>query len=201
MKFSFKNIDLSRGGLPVLDGLGLKLSQGESVLISGANGAGKSSLLLYLAGLLTDARNEPVDEEFSEQCLLIESTLPLKRDLSVWENMQMWFSLWDENLCRNKNEFDAVLKLLGLQGLLDVPVKSLSSGQQKKIWYAQLWFRSKPIWLLDEPSTNLDKETLKILAALFKNHCATGGIIICAEHQIGWFPFDKEIKLDKKRGA
>lgn len=198
MKFSFENIALRRSGLTILDDLSFKIDQGKSILVSGSNGSGKSSLLLYLAGVLKDENDDVVAQEFSDECLLIESTLPLKRDLTVWENMETWLYLWDNGLFASKDEMSSILKRFGLKDVLDVPVKNLSSGQQKKVWYSQLWLRPQKIWLLDEPSTNLDKEALQVLSEAINIHCkVVGGIVICAEHQTDWFPFDREINLDQ----
>jgi heme exporter protein A len=72
---------------------------------------------------------------------------------------------------------------LGIGGLLDVPVRYLSTGQRKRAALARLLGQQAPIWLLDEPLNGLDANGVALVEALTTEHCAAGGIALIASHQ------------------
>lgn len=166
------NLACQRGERLLFRGLGLSLKSGEALQIKGANGIGKSSLIRILAGLL-----EPLVgmvERRGAVGLLderpaLDPALPLGKALGFWARLD--------------GPGDAELAQLGLPGLLEVPVRYLSTGQKKRAALARLLGQEAPIWLLDEPLNGLDTRGVALVETLVAQHCAQGGIALVASHQ------------------
>lgn len=164
-----------RGDRVLFRGLSLNLQPGEALQIAGANGVGKSSLIRILAGLLRpfagrvehDGAIALIDERPA-----LDPHQPLGRALAFWH--------------RINGPADNAAARLGLSGLLDVPVRFLSTGQRKRAAFARIIGQAAPIWLLDEPLNGLDRDAARLAEALAAEHCAAGGICLIASHQ----PFD-----------
>jgi len=157
-------------------GLTLDLQTGAALHVAGANGIGKSSLIRILAGLMRpfagsverDGAIGLVDERPA-----LDPNQPLGLALAFWCDFDGIGFLARESIADR----------LGLSGLLDVPVRYLSTGQRKRAAFARLIFQAVPIWLLDEPLNGLDREAMAIVEALAAEHCASGGICVIASHQ------------------
>lgn len=142
--------------------------------VTGANGCGKSSLIRILAGLLRpfsgtverDGSAGLVDER-----LALDEHMPMGRALTFW------------NALDDARGADAAIEAMQLSGLLDVPIRYLSTGQKKRAAIARLLSRKREIWLLDEPFNGLDREARGRLETLVGEHCGGGGIALIASHQ------------------
>ena len=161
-----------RGERLLFRGLGLNLSAGQALQVKGANGIGKSSLIRILAGLLnplvgTVARTGTVG--LLDERPVLDPGLPLGKALAFWQRLD--------------GPGDAELAQLGLTGLLEVPVRYLSTGQKKRAALARLLGQEAPIWLLDEPLNGLDTRGVALVEALVAQHCQHGGIALVASHQ------------------
>jgi heme exporter protein A len=164
----FENVALTRGGRLLFDGLDLILNGGERLQITGPNGSGKSSLIRLAAGLLRAERGkiERSALALADDSLAIDRELPLKQALSFWSAT-----------------VDPAMKALGVEHLSAVPVRLLSSGQQKRAMLARVAASGAPLWLLDEPLNALDSEGVKRLGALVERHLGSGGAVLAASHQ------------------
>ena len=161
-----------RGDRILFAGLSLALAPGEALQVLGPNGIGKSSLLRIAAGLMppfggTIAREGGVGVVDERPAL--DPHLPLGQALAFWQRMD--------------GKADSSLDRLGLVGLVDVPVRYLSTGQKKRAAFARLIGQSAPIWLLDEPLNGLDRDAAALAQTIAAEHCAAGGICVVASHQ------------------
>lgn len=154
--------------------LSFELAGGEALHITGKNGTGKTTLIRALAGLTTPfvggVRCEGAIGLLDERPAL-DPDLPLGKALAFWERVDG---------CSDPN---GALSVLGLEPLLDVPVRYLSTGQRKRAALAALLNRGVPIWLLDEPLSGLDATAIDQVAALIQLHLSGGGIALVASHQ------------------
>ena len=184
MRLSAIDLACVRGGRQVFAGVNFAIAGGEALTISGRNGAGKSSLLRMIVGLVRLAGGrlmlEDGDPELSvaEQAHYLGHQDALKSSLSVAENLRFWA----EYLGVKTDEIDAPLKAVGLDGLADLPAAYLSAGQRRRLSIARLFAVPRPIWLLDEPASTLDSAAQERLAQLMRAHLADGGLIVAASH-------------------
>lgn len=171
-RLSANNLACQRGERLLFRGLVLELSAGQAMQVKGANGIGKSSLIRILAGLLRPLVGT-VERAGSVGLLderpALDPGLPLGSALGFWRRLD--------------GPGDAELAQLGLSGLLEVPVRYLSTGQKKRAALARLLGQEAPIWLLDEPLNGLDTRGVALVEALIAQHCAQGGIALVASHQ------------------
>jgi heme exporter protein A len=171
-RLTANNLACQRGERLLFRGLGLDLASGQALQVKGANGIGKSSLIRILAGLLRPLVGT-VERAGSVGLLderpALDPGLPLGQALGFWQRLD--------------GPGDAELAQLGLSGLLEVPVRYLSTGQKKRAALARLLGQEAPIWLLDEPLNGLDTRGVALVEALVAQHCAQGGIALVASHQ------------------
>ncbi|MGI8751240.1 MAG: heme ABC exporter ATP-binding protein CcmA [Acidimicrobiales bacterium] len=177
------------GRFPVLAGVDLDVARGEVVLLQGANGAGKTSLLRACAGLLrivsgsaevlgADVSTDP--RAVRRQTGLYGHNTALYDDLSVTDNVR--FAL---RAARGPVAgIDAALDTLGLSGRLRrASVSSLSAGQRRRAALAILVARDPGLWLLDEPHAGLDAEHRDLLDRLVRAAASRGATVVMASHE------------------
>lgn len=177
-----------RGERLLFKDLSFTLKRGEVLQVVGANGAGKSSLLKILAGLnlplagtITWQNNDIIEDPASYRaavCYLGHAN-GIKAGLTVTENIDFASCLQKPN-SRNQQE---AIKQLGLADYAEVLVEQLSAGQQRRVALAQLLVSPASLWILDEPFTSLDKQTVEMLEQSLAEHCHRGGLVVIATHQ------------------
>jgi heme exporter protein A len=183
MRLLADNIACSRGGRQVFAGLSFTVGTGEALLVTGRNGAGKSSLLRAIAGLVRLSGGRLVLEPAAAESAIAERSHYLghqdavKPALSVAENLGFW-----ADYLGGKGRPATALRAVGLGAIADLPAAYLSAGQRRRLAIARLLTAPRPIWLLDEPTAALDREAQVILAGLMRQHLAGAGLIIAAAH-------------------
>jgi heme exporter protein A len=181
------NLRCARGNREVFSRLDLTVAAGEALVVTGANGTGKSSLLRLLAGLLRPAEGRIVleggdaDLTVPEQAHYLAHLDPLKPSLTVSENLQFWADYLGS---RGSGPTQAAaLARVGLGELAGLPAAYLSAGQRRRLSLARLISAPRPIWLLDEPTSALDAAGQGLLTDLMRDHLATSGLIVAASHE------------------
>jgi heme exporter protein A len=152
----------------LFEGVDLALHPGDAVHVAGPNGSGKSSLIRLAAGLLRAERGHVERSRLvmADDALALDRELPLRRALDFWVS-----------------DIEQAMEALGLSHLEHVPVRLLSSGQQKRAALARVVASGAPLWLLDEPLNALDAEGSERLAQIIDRHLASGGAVLAASHQ------------------
>jgi heme exporter protein A len=173
----------------LFESLSFSLEAGQIMQIEGPNGAGKTSLLRIISGF---ARPDEGDvlflgksiqhyyDEFASQLLFIGHKTGVNGQLSAYENVCHWLKVHGCDV--DERAYD-LLATLGLVGLEDVPVRTLSAGQQRRVALVRLWLNNAKLWILDEPFTALDKKGVAMLQAQFSQHLQQGGAILLTTHQ------------------
>ncbi|MEZ5788735.1 MAG: heme ABC exporter ATP-binding protein CcmA [Xanthobacteraceae bacterium] len=194
-----------RGGRVVFAGLSFRVAAGQALILLGRNGAGKSSLLRLVAGLLRPAAGTITlgenDAELSvaEQAHYLGHLDALKPSLTVRENLTFWADfLGGSQPAVTGTGVDAVtdaLAAVGLGDLADLPAGYLSAGQRRRLSLARLLAVPRPLWLLDEPTAALDVAAQARLAELMQEHLTAGGLILVATHSPLGLAGARELRL------
>lgn len=182
------DLALSRGDRCLIDGLSVDLSAGEALALSGANGAGKSSLLRAIAGFLRpDAGQIAFMEtgEAQDADHARRTQLHLTGHLEGLKAMRTARQELDFQ-CRYLGGTEAAMaqavERLQLEPLLDLETRRLSAGQKRRLSMARLVSAPRPLWLLDEPLAPLDQQWRDRIGQLMQDHLAGGGMMIAAVH-------------------
>lgn len=176
-------------GTWALRGIDLDLGPAEVLVLFGPNGSGKTTLLKVLATLLRPTRGGGSvigadlvrdRDRIRRHVELLSHGSYLYEDLTPRENLAFGTAIRG---VRPAGEVVATaLERLGLNGVADERVRTLSSGMQRRITLGRLLIGGADIWLLDEPYTNLDREATKVLEAILQEHQHRGGITVMATH-------------------
>ena len=175
------DLSCTRGGRLVLQGLGLALDDGETLILRGPNGAGKSTLLRALAGLLpatgrVELDGQPLDRDARAEAVGYAGHLDaVKPQLGVGENLAFWAGLFG-------GDPGPALVAFGLAEIADRPAHLLSAGQKRRLGLARLMLAPRRLWLLDEPTVSLDAAATASLLAAVRAHAAAGGLAVIATH-------------------
>lgn len=169
----FQNVACLRGGRLLFEGLDLDVRPGTALVIGGANGVGKSSLLRVAAGLLRPIagrveRNARL--ALSDESTALDPRLPLGRALAFWTGL-------------DGGSTEQGLVAMGIAHLAAVPVRMLSTGQRKRATLARVVASGAALWLLDEPANGLDSDGQRLLAEAVAQHRGRGGALLAATHQ------------------
>jgi heme exporter protein A len=200
MQLTGDNLTCVRGGREVFTGLSFSLSAGEALVVTGRNGAGKSSLLRLIAGLVAMASGSltltggDADATPGEQAHYLGHLDAVKPSLSVSENLAFWTAY----LGGLPTAADTALDAVGLEPLTGLPAAYLSAGQRRRLSIARLVAVQRPLWLLDEPTSALDQPSQQRLAELMRGHLASGGMIVAAAHGPIGLDDARELRLGAK---
>ena len=170
------NLTVFRGNRLIFSGVSFVLRPQGILLLRGANGSGKTSLLRTLAGLTPLAAGT-----------LLWDTHPALAERSLHAARLGWLGHQDAIkpalTLSAQIPFPAALAQMGLEKLADIPARFLSAGQKRRAAIARMAAMPKPLWLLDEPTTGLDDASVLRFLELCRAHCAQGGMMIASTHQ------------------
>ena len=199
MRLKAEKLTCVRGGREVFRDVSFALKNGEALLVTGRNGAGKSSLLRMIAGLVRIASGTlsleggQAEAATGEQAHYLGHLDTLKPALTVAENLRFWA----EFLGPSSGDIGPALEAVDLARLASLPAGYLSAGQRRRLSIARLVAVPRALWLLDEPTSALDAASQTRLADLMRRHLASGGMIVAAAHG----PIGLERARELKMGA
>jgi heme exporter protein A len=197
-----KELSCIRQGKNLFPPVSFLLQAGEVLLVEGANGAGKSSLLRLLARAATPASGnifwkgvnvDAATSEYTEQLHYLGHANGIRLGLTVGENLHLASDLAQQAV----TNLDAILALLQLNTVQHTQTQFLSAGQKRRAALARIFLLQRSLWILDEPFTSLDAATQKILLAKITEHLARGGMCVITSHQ----PLALELPIQSLRLA
>ncbi|MEM7739417.1 MAG: heme ABC exporter ATP-binding protein CcmA [Pseudomonadota bacterium] len=197
MSLECRDLTVRRAGRDVLAGAGFALTPGQVLMVRGANGSGKTSLLRALAGL-AQAEGEIIfrrgiqvlDAGYirAEEIHYIGVEPGLSSRLTVEENADFIADFYGGTLRDS-------LRVLGLHRLGQSRAGQLSSGQRKRLSFLRLIVSPRALWLLDEPFAALDDEGQDLVRSLIDGHCSRGGVAVIALHEQDGIPGARTITV------
>ena len=184
------NLGCIRGDRRLFKSLNFSIQSGEVIELRGANGSGKTSLLRILSGLAAPAEGEvhwngrnirSLGEEYLGAVSYLAHQNGVKDELSAIENLRIACGVSGNGL--SKADAQTVLEQVGLSRQQNLPARSLSAGQKRRVALARLLGSSSTLWLLDEVLTSLDDTAIKLSRRFIGDHLRKGGLAIIATHQ------------------
>jgi heme exporter protein A len=185
---TIEDLAVQRGERLLFKALGLSVAAGEAVVLVGANGAGKTSLLRTVAGLIRPvagrvwfrAETGELDPDEARRfgCHMVGHQDGLKGARSAREEL-IFQAGWTGG---TPGAALAAAERLGLARLLDLPVRVLSAGQRRRLALARLVAAPRALWLLDEPLAPLDARSRALFGEIMTEHVLGGGLILAAVH-------------------
>jgi heme exporter protein A len=197
-----QGVHLWRGDRHVLRGVTFDANAGKCVLLTGKNGAGKTTLIRAIAGLLDPEegqvfwRGAPARQsrdEFHAELAYLGHEPPLKGDLSARENLKYSIGI---RRAVSGAEIDAALVRTGAITFADRAVRMLSAGQKRRVALAGVLLSNAVLWLLDEPTTNLDADGQQLVRELIAEQLARSGIVVAAVHHVLPLPAEQLVTLE-----
>ncbi|MEE1656581.1 heme ABC exporter ATP-binding protein CcmA [Microvirga sp. CF3062] len=200
MRLSVNNLACERGERRIFEGVSFTLQAGEALVITGRNGAGKSSLLDILAGRLHPASGaillDGAGERTLAECLhYVGHRDALKAALTAEENLTFARDFLGNPALKPRDALEAV----GLAHAARLPVAYLSAGQRRRVALARLLVAHRPLWLLDEPTSALDTASQEILRLILESHRENGGMIAASTHAPLFLGNAKEIRIERTK--
>ncbi len=164
-----------RGGAMLVSGVSFSVPTGESLILRGPNGVGKTTLLRTLAGLqplLAGSVDCP-----TEQSAYASHADGVKSQLSVAENLEFWAQVY------GVTGIAAALRSFDLDDLRGRMAGTLSAGQKRRLGLARLAVIGRKVLFLDEPTVSLDDASVRLFNVFLRDvHLSRGGIAVIATH-------------------
>lgn len=185
-----KNLACARGERTLFSHLNFTLREGELLLVQGANGSGKTSLLRMICGLMVPEFGDilwcgekigVVRESYHAEMTYFGHAPAIKEDLTAFENLD--FSCRLAGIPVSRDEVEGALGHIGLGHCLNLSAKSLSQGQRRRVALARMLLVKARLWILDEPLTALDQAALQLVQSLIGEHLQRGGMALLTTHQ------------------
>jgi heme exporter protein A len=181
-----QNLGLFKDDKKIFSELGFSVGIGSALIIKGRNGCGKTSLLKIIAGISKPTSGqilwggedvENFRSDFNGDSQYLGHKNFLEPELTVIENIRFYAQLRDTEAA-----IFSGISFFGLEDFVDVKIKKLSAGWQKKVMLARLLCCPATVWLLDEPSNNLDHSSKEKLHGLIKTRVKENGLVLMITH-------------------
>ena len=197
-----KDLSIERSNKKIFENVNLSVGSAKIILLKGKNGSGKTTLLKAILNIIEPSSGaiywkgkllkKNLYNFFNHVTYIADRTSSLSK-LSVQENIKIWKKIFLSNI--SNSQVENILKTLKLDIYLDQKVNSLSFGETKKLEFLRLIIENKKIWILDEPLSNLDNESIDVIAQTFEDHRSKEGSIIFSSHQESEINVSEEVLL------
>ena len=197
-----KDLSIERLDKKIFENINLSLSPGNITILKGKNGSGKTTLLKAIINLLEPSfgsiywKGKLLKKnlyDFYNHVTYIADTTSSLRKLTIKDNINIWKKFFISNI--NDAQIETALKTLKLDNYLNKKVGTLSFGETKKLEFLRLIMENKKVWILDEPLSNLDEDSIELMKQTFEDHCSKEGSIIFSSHQNPGIYVTEEINL------
>ena len=197
-----KNLSVDRLDKKIFENINLSLTSGNITIVRGKNGSGKTTLLKAMLNIIEPSvgsiywkgklLKKNLYDFYNNVTYIADKTSTLRK-LTVKDNISIWKRIFLSNI--NNLQIETALKTLKLENYLNQKVGTLSLGESKKLEFLRLIIENKKVWILDEPLSNLDEDSIELMKQTFDDHCAKDGCIIFSSHQNPGIYVTEEINL------
>ena len=197
-----KDLSVERLDKKIFENINLSLTPGNITILKGKNGSGKTTLLKTILNIIEPSfgsiywKGKLIKKnlyDFYNHVTYIADTTSSLRKLSIEDNINIWKKFFISKI--NNAQIETALKTLKLDNYLNKKVGELSFGETKKLEFLRLIIENKNVWILDEPLSNLDEDSIELIKETFADHCAKEGSIIFSSHQNPGIYVTEEIQL------
>ena len=180
-----KDLSVERIDKKIFENINLSLTPGNITILKGKNGSGKTTLLKAILNLIEPSFGSIFWKgkllkrnlyDFYNHATYIADTTSSLRKLTIKDNVNIWKKFFISNI--NDAQIETALKTLKLDNYLNKKVATLSFGETKKLEFLRLIIENKKVWILDEPLSNLDEDSIELMKQTFEDHCTKEGSII-----------------------
>ena len=197
-----KDLSIERLDKKIFENINLSLTPSNITILKGKNGSGKTTLLKAILNLIEPSFGSVYWKgkllkknlyDFYNHATYIADTTSSLRKLTIKDNINIWKKFFVSNI--NEAQIETALKTLKLDSYLNKKVGTLSFGEAKKLEFLRLIIENKKVWILDEPLSNLDEDSIELMKQTFEDHCSKEGSIIFSSHQNPGIYVTEEIQL------
>ena len=197
-----KDLSIQRLEKTIFENISLSLSPRNITILKGKNGSGKTTLLKAILNIIEPSfgsiywkgklLKKNLYDFYSHVTYIPDTTSSLKK-LTIKDNINIWKRFFISDI--NNAQIETALKTLKLDNNLNKKVSTLSFGETKKLEFLRLIIENKNVWILDEPLSNLDDDSIELMKQTFEDHCAKEGSIIFSSHQNPGIYVTEEMQL------
>ena len=197
-----KNLSVERLDKKIFDNINLSLTPGNITILKGKNGSGKTTLLKTILNIIEPSfgsiywkgklLKKNLYDFYNHVTYIADTTSSIKK-LTIEDNINIWKKFFISKI--NDGQIETALKTLKLDNYLNKKVGELSFGETKKLEFLRLIIENKNVWILDEPLSNLDEDSIELIKQTFADHSAKEGSIIFSSHQNPGIYVTEEIQL------
>ena len=197
-----KDLSVERIDKKIFENINLSLTPGNITILKGKNGSGKTTLLKAILNLIEPSFGSIFWKgkllkrnlyDFYNHATYIADTTSSLRKLTIKDNINIWKKFFISNI--NDAQIETALQTLKLDNYFNKKVGTLSFGETKKLEFLRLIIENKKVWILDEPLSNLDEDSIELMKQTFEDHCSKEGSIIFSSHQNPGIYVTEEINL------
>ena len=197
-----KDLSVERLNKKIFENINLSLVPGNITILRGKNGSGKTTLLKSILNIIEPSAGsifwkgkllkKNLYDFYNHVTFIADKTSSLRK-LTVKDNINIWKKIFLSNI--ENSQIETALKTLKLENYLNQKIATLSLGETKKLEFLRLIIENKKVWILDEPLSNLDEDSIELMKQTFEDHCAKDGSIIFSSHQNPGIYVTEEIEL------
>jgi ABC-type multidrug transport system ATPase subunit len=185
MQIELQNIGKKFNKDWIFRNLNYEFKSGNSYAVTGHNGSGKSTLLQIISGFVLPSEGQVINKEYDnntlyEQISIAAPYLELIEEMTATEFLQ--FHQQFKSFIGNTS-FPQILEEVQLSKAADKQIRYFSSGMKQRLKLAQAFFSDTQILLLDEPTSNLDKQGINLYLQLIKQYSNDRLVIICSNDE------------------
>ena len=197
-----KDLSVERLEKKIFENINLSLNPGNITILKGRNGSGKTTLLKTILNIIEPSfgsiywkgksLKKNLYDFYNHVTYIADKTTSITK-LTVKDNINIWNKIFLSNI--NNSQIETALKTLELENYLDHKVGTLSFGETKKLEFLRLIIENKKVWILDEPLSSLDEDSVELIKQTFEDHANKEGSIIFSSHQNPGIYVTEEINL------